>query len=164
MTSTLKITFHAGAVPKDDLGGDLLSSSGLVTSSEEYYPTVAINALMRALRDPAMASHHAQVVRSLFSIFQGLRLAAVPFLPKASISPPSWLSDSLSVHQMVLSQLWCVFLRWLSSRRRLPCYDEDSLRYILMPVRQVCWPDACLTYSDAHFPKYCWPESCPSRR
>lgn len=79
--------FHAGAVPKDDLGGDFLSSSGLVTSSEEYYPTVAINALMRALRDPAMSSHHSQVVRSLFAIFQALQLAAVPFLPKASMLP-----------------------------------------------------------------------------
>ena len=75
----------AGAVPKDDLGGDFLSSSGLVTSSEEYYPTVAINALMRALRDPAMSSHHSHVVRSLFEIFQALQLAAVPFLPKASM-------------------------------------------------------------------------------
>ena len=71
-------------MPKDDLGGDLLSSSGLVTSSEEYYPTVAINALMRALKDPAMSSHHPQVVRSLFYIFQALQLAAVPFLPRVS--------------------------------------------------------------------------------
>jgi FKBP12-rapamycin complex-associated protein len=45
----------------DELAGDLLSSTGLVTSSEEYYPTVAINALMRTLRDPAMSSHHPQV-------------------------------------------------------------------------------------------------------
>ena len=73
-------------MPKDDLGGDLLSSSGLVTSSEEYYPTVAINALMRVLRDPTMSSHHPQVVRSLFYIFQALQLAAVPFLPKARTS------------------------------------------------------------------------------
>ena len=66
----------------DELGGDLLSSAGLVTSSEEYYPTVAINALMRTLRDPSMSSHHPQVVRSLFYIFQALQLAAVPYLPK----------------------------------------------------------------------------------
>ena len=74
-------------MPKDDLGGDLLSSSGLVTSSEEYYPTVAINALMRALKDPAMSSHHPQVVRSLFYIFQALQLAAVPFLPRVRTLP-----------------------------------------------------------------------------
>ena len=76
---------YAGALPNNDLGGDFLSSSGLVTSSEEYYPTVAINALMRALRDPAMSSHHPQVVDSLFRIFKALQLAAVPFLPKVSM-------------------------------------------------------------------------------
>ena len=56
----------AGALGGDELGGDLLSSTGLVTSSEEYYPTVAINALMRTLRDPAMSSHHPQVSKPFF--------------------------------------------------------------------------------------------------
>ncbi len=55
----------AGALGGDELGGDLLSSTGLVTSSEEYYPTVAINALMRTLRDPAMSSHHPQVSKTI---------------------------------------------------------------------------------------------------
>jgi hypothetical protein len=72
----------AGALGGDELGGDLLSSTGLVTSSEEYYPTVAINALMKTLRDPALSSHHPQVVRSLFYIFQALQMQAVPYLPK----------------------------------------------------------------------------------
>jgi len=52
---------RAGALGGDEVTGDLLLSTGLVTSSEEYYPTVAINALMRTLRDPAMSSHHPQV-------------------------------------------------------------------------------------------------------
>ena len=113
---------HAGAVPKDDLGGDFLSSSGLVTSSEEYYPTVAINALMRALRDPAMSSHHSHVVRSLFEIFQSLQLAAVPFLPKASMPPPVRLSHGRLPHavvdevhsdwpRLILLQLWRAILK-----------------------------------------------------
>lgn len=63
-------------------GGDLLPSSGLVTSSEDYYPTVAINALMRVLRDPALASQHLAVIRALLSIFRALQLNVVPFLPK----------------------------------------------------------------------------------
>ena len=95
-----------GAVPKDDLGGDLLNSSGLVTSSEEYYPTVAINALMRALRDPAMSSHHPQVVRSLFYIFQALQLAAVPFLPKVSTLQLASMRKSLAL-DTVLHVLHC---------------------------------------------------------
>lgn len=40
---------------------DLLPASGLVSSSEEYYPTVAINALMRVLRDASLNSQHHQV-------------------------------------------------------------------------------------------------------
>ena len=52
---------YAGLLAGDEFAGDLLPAQGLVTSSEEYYPTVAINALMRTLRDPSMSSHHPQV-------------------------------------------------------------------------------------------------------
>lgn len=48
----------------DTWDGELLPATGLVTSSEEYYPTVAINALMRSLRDAALSSQHFEV-RSL---------------------------------------------------------------------------------------------------
>jgi FKBP12-rapamycin complex-associated protein len=48
----------AGATGGDDFGSDLLPAAGLVTSSEDYYPTVAINALMRVLRDSGLASQH----------------------------------------------------------------------------------------------------------
>ncbi|KAG2491268.1 hypothetical protein HYH03_010473, partial [Edaphochlamys debaryana] len=63
-------------------GGDLLPSSGLVTSSEDYYPTVAINALVRVLRDPALSSQHLAVIRALLSVFRALQLNVVPYLPK----------------------------------------------------------------------------------
>jgi FKBP12-rapamycin complex-associated protein len=46
-----------GGAGGDDYG-DLLHTGNLVTSSEDYYPTVAINALMRVLRDSALASQH----------------------------------------------------------------------------------------------------------
>ncbi|GIL44136.1 hypothetical protein Vafri_1666 [Volvox africanus] len=73
-----------GMAPGDEGGasGDLLPSSGLVTSSEDYYPTVAINALIRVLRDPALASQHLAVIRALLSIFKALQLNVVPYLPK----------------------------------------------------------------------------------
>ncbi|KAK3265871.1 hypothetical protein CYMTET_25479 [Cymbomonas tetramitiformis] len=61
---------------------ELLPSSGLATSSEEYYPTVAINALMQVLRDGSLSSHHLMVVRSLMFIFQALGLSCVSYLPK----------------------------------------------------------------------------------
>ncbi len=55
---------RAGLLAGDEFAGDLLPATGLVTSSEEYYPTVAINALMRTLRDPSMSSHHPQARRA----------------------------------------------------------------------------------------------------
>jgi FKBP12-rapamycin complex-associated protein len=61
---------------------DLLPSSGLVTSSEDYYPTVAINALMRILRDPALNALHGRAVLALFQIVKSMGLGFVPYLPK----------------------------------------------------------------------------------
>ncbi len=74
----------AGTIPGDDSALDLLPAAGLVTSSEDYYPTVAINALMRVLRDPGLASLHSKAVQSLFDIVKAMRLNFVPYLPKAS--------------------------------------------------------------------------------
>lgn len=73
-----------GAVLDEEAAEEVLPAAGLVTASADYYPTVAINALMRTLRDPAMAPHHSDVVRALFSIFQALGLSSVPYLPKVT--------------------------------------------------------------------------------
>ena len=54
---------------EEEAAEEVLPAAGLVTASADYYPTVAINALMRTLRDPVMAPHHAEVVRALFYIF-----------------------------------------------------------------------------------------------
>ncbi|CAG9463067.1 unnamed protein product [Pedinophyceae sp. YPF-701] len=69
-----------GEVPTPENDPDVLPVVGLATSSEEYYPTVAINSLMRLLRDPGLTSHNHTAVRSLIYIFQALGLACVPFL------------------------------------------------------------------------------------
>lgn len=61
---------------------DLLAATGLMTSHEDYYPTVAINAMVRILRDVNLASQHPQALRSLTYIFQALGVQCVPFLPK----------------------------------------------------------------------------------
>ncbi|ORX52573.1 phosphatidylinositol kinase Tor2 [Piromyces finnis] len=62
--------------PKDNL------PLGLSPSSEEYYPTVAINALMRILRDPSLSVHHTAVVQAVIYIFKTLGLKCVSFLPQ----------------------------------------------------------------------------------
>ena len=61
---------------------ELLPSAGLTTLSGEYYPTVALNALMRVLRDRSQGHHHMMVVRSLMFIFRALGLGCVPYLPR----------------------------------------------------------------------------------
>ncbi|GAB4853400.1 hypothetical protein Ancab_017578 [Ancistrocladus abbreviatus] len=63
----------------DDLPMDLWPSFG---TSEDYYSTVAINSLMRVLRDPSLSSYHQKVVGSLMFIFKSMGLGCVPYLPK----------------------------------------------------------------------------------
>ena len=85
-TSLLPSSLPSSSAPAGGLPGeqalDLLPSAGLVTSSEDYYPTVAINALMRVLREPSAASLHGKAVAALFDIIKAMGLAFVPYLPK----------------------------------------------------------------------------------
>lgn len=55
-------------------------------SHEDYYPTVAVNALMKFLKDPSLAMHHTAVVQALMYLFKTIGLKCVPFLPQ--IMPP----------------------------------------------------------------------------
>lgn len=90
----LLITGAAAAAREDALAGDVLPASALGTASEDYYPTVAINALMRLLRDPSMASHQQAVTQALFEIFRTLGLGCVPYLPK--VGPERQCSHSMT--------------------------------------------------------------------
>ncbi|XP_057821315.1 serine/threonine-protein kinase TOR isoform X2 [Cryptomeria japonica] len=63
----------------EDLPMDLWQS---FATSEDYFSTVAINSLMRILRDPSLSSYHKKVVGSLMFIFKSMGLASVPYLPK----------------------------------------------------------------------------------
>ncbi|KAH9655471.1 serine/threonine-protein kinase TOR [Citrus sinensis] len=65
--------------PMDEFPMDLWPS---FATSEDYYSTVAINSLMRILRDPSLASYHQKVVGSLMFIFKSMGLGCVPYLPK----------------------------------------------------------------------------------
>lgn len=70
---------------------DLLPASGMLSSSEEYYPSVAIAALMNALRNPAASAHQHEIFNAIFSILKTLGVAAVPYLKQASpfFGPPA---------------------------------------------------------------------------
>ena len=53
---------------------------------EDYYPTVAIGALMRILSDHRLSPHHSMVLHAVMFIFRSLSLSCVPYLPQ--IIPP----------------------------------------------------------------------------
>ncbi|KAL9647121.1 hypothetical protein ABK040_004838 [Willaertia magna] len=59
---------------------------GLSPSSEEYYPTVAFNSLIRILTDSSLSIHHMSAIETVMFIFTNLGLKCVPFLPQ--IMPP----------------------------------------------------------------------------
>ncbi|XP_076900196.1 serine/threonine-protein kinase TOR-like [Bidens hawaiensis] len=63
----------------DELPMDLWPS---FATSEDYFSTVAINSLIRILRDPSLSSYHQKVVGSLMFIFKSMGLGCVPYLPK----------------------------------------------------------------------------------
>ena len=54
----------------------------MTPSDEMFYPTVAIQALMRIFRDPSLAVHHGMVIQAIMFIFKSLGLRCVPFLNK----------------------------------------------------------------------------------
>ena len=53
----------------DENSHDSLPLMNLTTASDDFYPTVALNALLRVLRDKSMSSHRHMVVRSIMFIF-----------------------------------------------------------------------------------------------
>lgn len=54
----------------------------LTPSEEDFYPTVAVQALTRILRDPSLAVHHGMVMQAIMFIFNSLGLRCVPFLKR----------------------------------------------------------------------------------
>ena len=60
-----------------------LPTVGLMTHSDDFYPKVAIHALLKQLRDAKMAPHHVEVVSALMFIFKDLQLGSVQYLSSA---------------------------------------------------------------------------------
>ncbi|KAF9952831.1 phosphatidylinositol kinase- protein kinase tor1 [Mortierella alpina] len=59
-----------------------LLMSGIDPSSDEYYPTVVINALLKILKDPSLSQQYQPATQAILNIFQALQLKMVPFLPQ----------------------------------------------------------------------------------
>lgn len=56
--------------------------SGPTTSPDDYYQTVAVNALLSILRDQSQTSQHHKVIEAIMSIFKTQGLKCVAFLPQ----------------------------------------------------------------------------------
>jgi phosphatidylinositol kinase/protein kinase (PI-3 family) len=76
----------AGAVPPGTLPGGAKLLPSMLSNQEDFYPTVAIDSLMRILRNPNLSQHHSNVIKAVMFIFRSLGLKCVHFLPQ--IIPP----------------------------------------------------------------------------
>ncbi len=57
---------------------------GSGTSLEDFYPSIAINSLMRILKDMSLSQHHTMAIQALGFIFKSLGIKSVPYLPQVS--------------------------------------------------------------------------------
>jgi FKBP12-rapamycin complex-associated protein len=69
-----------------DSASALLVSMGSGASLEDFYPSIAINSLMRILRDQSLSQHHTMAIQALGFIFKSLSIKSVPYLPQ--VMPP----------------------------------------------------------------------------
>lgn len=56
--------------------------SGIGPSSEDFYPTVSISALVKMLEDSSLGLHHVAVVQAIMFILKGLGEKCVAYLPE----------------------------------------------------------------------------------
>ena len=83
--------------PADELAAANLANTVQRTttgpsSSDDYYQTVAVNALLSILRDQGLSSQHHKVIEAVMSIFKTQGLKCVSFLPQVS---PTESTDGL---------------------------------------------------------------------
>ncbi|KAF9172143.1 phosphatidylinositol kinase- protein kinase tor1 [Mortierella sp. AD011] len=59
-----------------------LLMTGLEPSSDEYYPSVVIGALLKILKDPSLGQQYQPATQAILNIFRSLQLKVVGFLPQ----------------------------------------------------------------------------------
>ena len=70
------LTFFVG----DSTSEMLVSMAGCPL--EDFYPAVAISALMRILKDANLSNHHTMVIQAVTLIFKSLGMKCVQFVPQ----------------------------------------------------------------------------------
>jgi len=68
---------------------EMLVTMGSGAHLDEFYPAVAIAALMRIMRDPSLSAHHTTVIQAVQFIFSNLGMKGVQYLPQLM---PSYLN------------------------------------------------------------------------
>jgi hypothetical protein len=74
------------------------STKRMTPSQDDFFPTVAVQALIRILRDPSLSVHHVMVVQALMFVYESLGLGCVPYLPKSVPYVLSSVKSSGSFH------------------------------------------------------------------
>ena len=59
---------------------EMLVNVGTSGSLDDFYPSVAIAALMKIIRDPTLSRHHTEVVKAVTFIFNALGIKSVPYI------------------------------------------------------------------------------------
>jgi FKBP12-rapamycin complex-associated protein len=67
----------------------------LAASPDDYYQKVAVQALLKILKDPSLSTHHHGVIEAIMSMFKTQGLKCVAFLPQVH---PSVLPTSRCTH------------------------------------------------------------------
>jgi len=112
-TGGMLVDGDSAAISKDitdSEAADTNTSEMLVTMGsiqlEEFYPAVAVSALMRIVRDPSLSSHHTMVIQAVTFIFKSLGMKCVTYLAQIM---PSFLNVirtcDPSFREFVLQQL-----------------------------------------------------------
>ena len=69
--------------PGGDTASDLLiQMSGAL---DDFYPAVAISALMKILKDQSLSQHHIMAIQALVFVFKSLGIKSVPYLPQVRV-------------------------------------------------------------------------------
>jgi FKBP12-rapamycin complex-associated protein len=89
-------------------GSDVsLLMAGLGPSSEDYFPTVVINALLKILKDPSLGQQYQYATQAIVNIFQALQLKMVPFLPQVTRIDPVTIWSPCSFGYLHLIYFGC---------------------------------------------------------
>ena len=67
------------------MANELLITMGAGSDLEEFYPAIAINSLMRILKDQSLQQHHVMAVQALIFVFKSLGIKSVTYLPQVAV-------------------------------------------------------------------------------